>query len=55
MEVAKINAKGQATIPKAVRELLKLNEGDRIAFIVEKGNVVIVKANIVVLSTSLKS
>jgi AbrB family looped-hinge helix DNA binding protein len=32
---AKVTAKGQVTIPKAVREALGINEGDQVVFRVE--------------------
>ena len=34
MVTAKLTSKGQLTIPKAVRESLRLHTGDRVAFIV---------------------
>ncbi len=49
MEVSRISSKGQVTIPKPIRELLKLNEGDRVAFIEEDGKVVITKASLLAL------
>lgn len=49
MEVSRISSKGQVTIPKPIRELLNLNEGDRIAFIQEDGKVVITKASLIAL------
>jgi AbrB family looped-hinge helix DNA binding protein len=49
MEVSRISAKGQVTIPKGIRELLNLSEGDRVAFIEENGKVVITKASVVAL------
>lgn len=36
---AKVMSKGQVTIPKDVREILGISSGDRIAFVVENGNV----------------
>ena len=36
MEIsAKLSSKGQVTVPRAVREALSLNEGDRVVFRVE--------------------
>ena len=32
-------AKGQITIPKDVREILGISNGDRVTFVVENGNV----------------
>lgn len=49
MEVSRISSKGQVTIPKSIRDLLKLNEGDRVAFIEENGKVVITKASLIAL------
>lgn len=49
MEVSRISSKGQVTIPKPIRELLKLNEGDRVAFIEKDGKVVITKASLLAL------
>ena len=37
MSVATITTKGQVTIPKAVRDSLKLDAGDRIEFIITAG------------------
>lgn len=40
-----VTTKGQATIPKSVRDRLKLRPGDRVEFIVEEdGRVVLVPA-----------
>ena len=36
---AKVIAKGQITIPKDVREILGISNGDRVTFVVENGNV----------------
>ena len=36
---AKVMSKGQVTIPKDVREILRISSGDRITFVVENGNV----------------
>lgn len=47
MEVSRISSKGQVTIPKPIRELLKLIEGDRVAFLEEDGKVVITKASLI--------
>jgi antitoxin PrlF len=49
MEVSRISSKGQVTIPKNIRQLLNLNEGDRVAFIEENGKVVITKASLIAL------
>lgn len=39
MDSAKVMAKGQVTIPKDVRQVLGLDSGSRVTFIVEKGSV----------------
>jgi len=49
MEISRISSKGQVTIPKTIRELLNLNEGDRVAFIEDNGKVVITKASLIAL------
>ena len=36
---AKVMARGQITIPKDVREILGISNGDRVTFVVENGNV----------------
>lgn len=43
---AKVMSKGQVTIPKDVRDILGIESGDRVTFIVENGNVRIVNAAI---------
>lgn len=37
---ATVTSKGQITLPKALRDYLHLAAGDRVEFILEKGNVV---------------
>jgi len=49
MEISRISSKGQVTIPKPIRDLLKLNEGDRVAFLEDNGKVVITKASLIAL------
>lgn len=49
MEVSRISSKGQVTIPKNIRDALKLSEGDRVAFIEEDGKVIITKASLLAL------
>ena len=44
MDNAKVMAKGQVTIPKEVREVLRIKNGDKVTFIVEGENVRIVNA-----------
>ena len=42
MELAKVTTKGQITIPKAVRDSLRIKEGSKIIFI-KKGNDFIIR------------
>lgn len=49
MEVSRISSKGQVTVPKSIRDLLNLTEGDRVAFIEENGKIIITKANLTAL------
>lgn len=46
MNVSRVSAKGQVTIPKVIRERLNLREGDRVAFIEERGKVILTKASV---------
>ena len=41
MPSASLTSKGQITIPKAIRELLKVKTGDRLEFVVENEQVVL--------------
>ena len=43
MEIARITARGQTTIPKRIRQAAGLREGDAIAFEIEEGRVTIRK------------
>lgn len=47
MEMSKITSKGQITIPKAVREELRLNEGDRVVFLRTNSGFLITKESTV--------
>lgn len=47
MDVSRISSKGQVTVPKSIRQLLDLGEGDRLAFVQENGKVVITKASLI--------
>lgn len=49
MEVSRISSKGQVTVPKSIRQLLDLKEGDRVAFVQEDGKVIITKASLIAL------
>lgn len=56
MEISRVTSKGQITIPKAIRERLNLEEGDKVAFIEdESGKIVITKSSVVALREFLDS
>lgn len=43
MELARVTAKGQATIPKRIREAARIREGDLLAFELDSNNRIIIK------------
>ncbi|MDA2933167.1 type II toxin-antitoxin system PrlF family antitoxin [Acidobacteria bacterium AH-259-D05] len=43
MPVSTVTTKGQTTIPKSVRDFLKLHPGDKLAFIIEDNGRVVLK------------
>jgi AbrB family looped-hinge helix DNA binding protein len=45
MEVTKITAKGQITVPVAIRRLLNLQTGDKVMFIRDESGVRVVNAS----------
>lgn len=46
MDTAKVMSKGQVTIPKRIREVLNLKNGDYITFVVNKDKVEIQNSNV---------
>ena len=46
LESAKVMAKGQVTIPKDIREKLKINEGDQLVFIYDNEKVIMMNSAI---------
>lgn len=42
MDTSKISSRGQVVLPKGLRDALKLQEGDRVAFVREAGGIVLV-------------
>ena len=44
MDTAKVMSKGQVTIPKRIRELLNLENGDYVTFVVAEGKIKIVNS-----------
>lgn len=49
MELAKVTSKGQITIPKSIREQLKIKEGSQIIFYIKDGDIVIRNAALIAL------
>ena len=47
MPYARVTTKGQITIPKAVREVLGVEQGDRITFRVQEDGVVVIESETV--------
>ena len=45
VETTKMTSKGQATIPKAVREIIGVEPGDKISFVVRNDTVQIISAS----------
>ena len=41
---SKLTSKAQTTIPQAVRNALRLREGDEIAYLIEEGRVILMRA-----------
>ncbi|MDR1690165.1 MAG: AbrB/MazE/SpoVT family DNA-binding domain-containing protein [Clostridiales bacterium] len=46
IDSVKVMSKGQVTIPKEIRSLLKVSEGDRVTFICEGNYAIVMNANI---------
>ena len=46
MDTAKLMSKGQVTIPKRIRDLLNLENGDYVIFVVNKDRVEIHNSNV---------
>lgn len=49
MELAKVMAKGQVTIPINVRRKLNLKEGDKLIFVEKDGNIVIANSAMIAI------
>jgi antitoxin PrlF len=43
MDLARVTAKGQATIPKRIREAAHIQEGDMLAFVLDSNNRITIK------------
>ena len=46
---AKVMAKGQVTIPKKIRDILEIENGDYVTFIVDEGKIQIVNSKIFIV------
>ena len=46
---AKVMPKGQVTIPKKIRDILGVSNGDRVTFVVENGEVKVINSAIYAL------
>jgi len=55
MEVAKITSRGQITIPIDIRKKLGVNEGDKVVFIEEQGQIIVVNAAKITFSNMRKA
>ena len=44
MDTTKVMAKGQVTIPKKIRDILEIENGDYVTFIVDEGKIQIVNS-----------
>ena len=49
MELAKVMSKGQVTIPISIRKKLNLREGDKVIFMEQGGNIIMVNSAMVAL------
>jgi AbrB family looped-hinge helix DNA binding protein len=47
MDIARVSSKGQITIPIDIRRKLKLQEGDKVIFVEENGNITLKNSNLV--------
>ncbi|MBR5344197.1 MAG: AbrB/MazE/SpoVT family DNA-binding domain-containing protein [Clostridia bacterium] len=45
MELAKVTCKGQITLPVAIRRVLGLKEGDKVAFVEQGGQYLLMNSN----------
>ena len=55
MELAKVTAKGQITIPAAIRKLLGVKSGDKVLFVQEGGKVIMMNASVSALLDAQKA
>ncbi|MCL2120706.1 MAG: AbrB/MazE/SpoVT family DNA-binding domain-containing protein [Clostridiales bacterium] len=55
MELAKITSKGQITLPINIRRTLKLNDGDKVAFIEKDGQYVVINPTMLAFENAQKA
>ena len=55
MELAKITSKGQITLPVTIRRGLKLNDGDKVAFIKKDGQFIIINPTMLAFENARKA
>ena len=55
MELAKITSKGQITLPINIRRSLKLNDGDKVAFIEVDGQFVVINPTMLAFENAQKT
>lgn len=49
MQIAKVSTKGQITVPKLVREIMGITEGDTLAFLFEENTITVRKVDVSLL------
>lgn len=52
MELAKITARGQITIPAEIRKKLGVKDGDKVVFLEENGRIIVANAAMVALKNA---
>jgi AbrB family looped-hinge helix DNA binding protein len=55
MQLAKLTSKGQITLPKEVRAILKVKEGDKVVFMPAPNGFTVANANMIALKQAQKS
>ena len=55
IELAKITSKGQITLPINIRRILKLNDGDKVAFIKKDGQYVVINPTMLAFENARKA
>ncbi|SDM27410.1 AbrB/MazE/SpoVT family DNA-binding domain-containing protein [Halarsenatibacter silvermanii] len=46
MDIARVSSQGQITIPAEIRKKLKLDEGDKVLFVEEEGQIYLLNASL---------